>query len=188
MRRIVNRCEELSVAFDEIIKMYGYSDVKSSSADQTSKVAVWLILEHIWLGRSYDKDIIIQARENRKALIKTNKKVVQLAEELAEALREQDSMYETYGFSKQSYQSSINMLEQAGQKIFRYSSFVSDKVQRLYSQYDLKYWPERADLIEEIATHERNQSTPQHHELTDEVLNGRESIAKDFVISFDGFF
>jgi len=55
-------------------------------------------------------------------------------------------------------------------------------------QYDLKYWPSRADLIETIADFESLQPEPTHMDIPDNVLDGRASDIKDFVLAFDNKF
>ena len=188
MERIIDREQEFTAVFDEIINKYGFSDKYDRACDQSSKEAVWLILEHVWMSNDYCKDDIVQARTDRKALEQVNQRVIQLSEELHFALNEQSELYERSGFSPLDYQSSVDVLELAGSKNGLYSSYISKKIRPLSGQFDLRYWPDRADLVEAITTFEKAQSQPRHYELTDVVLNGRETIAKDFVISFDNQF
>ena len=52
----------------------------------------------------------------------------------------------------------------------------------------MRYWPTRTDLIEAITIFEDFQPRPAHSEIPENVLNGRASDIKDFVLAFDSKF
>lgn len=58
-------------------------------------------------------------------------------------------------------------------------------MKQLTGQFDLKYWPGRADIVQAIAEFEEVQPEPSHCEYPDNVINGRESDIKDLVLAFD---
>ena len=80
------------------------------------------------------------------------------------------------------------MIELASEENYLYKSYVSDKVQSLRGQFDLKYWPTRAGIVDSIASFERVQPSPSHSEIPESVLKGRASDIKDFVLAFDSNF
>jgi hypothetical protein len=147
MERLIDRSEEMQVTFEELIAEFGYSDRSDPFCSQTSKNAIWLVLEHIWRGHEYDLESVNQAREERKTLNQVDNKVLRLAEELVDALHEQENLYEQSGFPRADYQSAIGVLELARENHTRYLSYISGKIKPLASQFDFRYWPDRSELI-----------------------------------------
>ncbi|WP_420590809.1 hypothetical protein [Bacterioplanoides sp.] len=188
MSRLIERSEEMTDAYEELIARFGFSDVRDPFANQESKEAIWLILEHIWSGHDYSLESVNQAKAELKALRQIDHKVSELSQELSAALQEQEILYEQSGFSRANYQSIPALLELAGSNNPRYSGYVSKAIKPLSGQFDLRYWPDRSEMVSAIAEFEQSLDSPTHYIFTDEVLNGRESVAKDFVISFDKSF
>lgn len=73
---------------------------------------------------------------------------------LAAKLERQSELYEASGFSKPEYQFVDDLIEQASDGNYLYKSHVSEKMKALTYQYDLKYWPSRAELVSAIADFE----------------------------------
>lgn len=113
---------------------------------------------------------------------------MELALTLSTKLQRQSELYEVSGFLKTNYQCIGDLIEQASEGNALFEFYVSEKLKSLTSQYDLKYWPNRADLVSAIAEFEEMQPSPKHTQYPDRVVNGRESDIKDFVLAFDGCF
>lgn len=186
MERMIDRADELALPFQELIDAFGYSD--KFKGYPPCNGYVWLTLEHIWCSCDYSKKDVIEARENFKELRALKEEIVELASTLAEKLNRQSELYEASGFSKSQYQFFDDLIEQACVGNYLYKRHVSKKLKSLTYQYDLKYWPNRSDLVAAIASFEGMQSDPTHIQYPEHVINGRESDVKDFVLSFDGHF
>ncbi|MCD9504754.1 hypothetical protein GLP37_21565 [Photobacterium phosphoreum] len=178
MERMIDRADELSIVFDELIGKFGYSD-------KYENLYVWLTLEHIWMSSRFCKSGAIQARVAFKELNELQKTIVDLSERLAIALKRQDELYESSGFIQPDYQTVIDMIEDGSQNNHEYQWEVSEKLKALGGEYDLKYWPTRSDIVESIAFFEEIQPPPKHIEISENTLKGRTSDIKDFVLSFD---
>jgi hypothetical protein len=183
MESMIKRADELKLPFQELIDQFGYSDKFEGSPPENSYI--WLSLEHIWFSLDFRKEDAVKARNEYKELKTLKDDIVDLASKLASKLQRQSELYETSGFSKPEYQSIDDLIEQASEGNYLYKSHVSDKIKSLTGQYDLKYWPSRADLLTAIVVFEDAQPTPSHSQYPEHVINGRESDFKDFVLSFD---
>ena len=183
MERMVVRSNELKQPFKELIDEFGYADkLEGYPPDNTY---VWLILEHIWLSIDYCRKEVVQARKDYKKLIELRDTITNLSWRLESALREQSELYEQSGFSRADYQSVHDVIEQASEHNYLHQSYLAEPLKVLAAQYDLKYWPSRADLLYAIAMFEEHQPDPLHHEIPEQVINGRASDIKDFVLAFD---
>tara|TARA_R110001583_G_scaffold85821_1_gene224853 strand:- start:6301 stop:7110 length:810 start_codon:yes stop_codon:yes gene_type:complete len=186
MENMVNRSDELKIPFAELIQEFGYSDKFEGIYPENSYI--WLVLEHIWCSINFSKQDVVEARNELKELKTIQEDIVELALQLSSKLRKQSELYEISGFQKHDYQSLTDLIEQASENNYLYHSNVSSKIKSLTGQYDLKYWPNRADLVEAIATFENIQPVPGHSAFPNKVIDGRESDLKDFVLSFDNKF
>ncbi|MGI2171089.1 hypothetical protein ACROAE_13030 [Shewanella sp. MF05960] len=186
MERMIERSNELTPVFDELIGKFGYSDKFDGYPPNNSYI--WLTLECIWMSINFCKKDVVQVRLDLKELNTLQEEIVELSERLALALRRHDKVYELSGFKKSDYQTAVDMIELASEDNHLYQNYVSDKIQSLLGQFDLKYWPTRADVVESIASFESRQPSPNHSELPENVLKGRASDIKDFVLAFDNSF
>ena len=183
MQRMVDRAGELGLAFNELIKAFGYSD--KLEGYPPSNEWIWLTLEHIWISQDYCRADVRQARDDFKELNRLQEEIIELSDRLAGALRRQSELYEHAGFSRADYQSAIDMVEQASDGNYLYDSYLSEPLKSLSMQYDGKYWPDRADMVEAISIFENVQPAPVHTGIPDQVIRGRSSDIKDFVLAFD---
>ncbi len=149
---------------------------------------ICITLEHIWFSLDFRKEDVVMARNDFKELKALNEDIVDLAYKLSSRLARQAELYETSGFCKPEYQFIDDLIEQASEGNCLYQSHVADKIKSLTGQYDLKYWPSRADLLTAIAEFEEEQLEPKHSQYPEHVINGRESDIKDFVLAFDSKF
>tara|TARA_Y100000588_G_scaffold307419_1_gene331539 strand:+ start:16926 stop:17732 length:807 start_codon:yes stop_codon:yes gene_type:complete len=178
MSRMIERANELSSAYDEIIKAFGYSSKQQCSS-------VWLLLELIWSSSDFSRGEVENARYELVELNSLSSEIEALASKLAYALERQSEIYNRSGFCKNDYQSSIDMIFAANEDNYLFRSHVADKLRSLQYQYDLKYWPSRADVVRSIEEFESVQPEPLHSEYPEAVLKGRASDIKNFVLAFD---
>lgn len=183
MERMIDRADELSIVFDELIGKFGYSDKYEGFHPANSYI--WLTLEHIWMSIDFSKSEIVQARSELNELNELQVVITKLSGRLAAALRRQNELYESSDFIKPDYQTVVDMVDDGGKDNYQYQWEVSEKLRALSGEYDLKYWPTRADIVESIAWFEGGQPPPKHTEIPESVLKGRASDIKDFVLSFD---
>ncbi|MEY8199559.1 MAG: hypothetical protein RPS47_09990 [Colwellia sp.] len=186
MARIIERAEELDLAFKEIIKEFGYMD--SSNQYLPEHAYVWLILELIWSSKDFCRSQVEEARSDYNELISLQNEVVDLSEKLASALSRQSELYETSGFQRENYQSVPKAIASASKDNGHFNLYLSPELKSLSSRYDLKYWPSRSDVVDAIGAFEAVQPKPMHFELPEPVIHGRVSDIKDFVLIFDAKF
>lgn len=187
MTRMIKRASELTIPFTELIEAFDYSDYQEGYPPQNERI--WLPLEHIWTSIDYRRIDVVQARDNLKELEYLHEEIINLSERLASAIERQTELYERSGFRRTGYQEATDLLNMGAEHNGHYRLYIKDSIQQLSREYDLKYWPNRSDMVRAIATFERMQSISEgHNELPEEVLEGRASDIKDFVIPFDAKF
>lgn len=186
MARMIERADELMNPFEELVNEFGYSDMREDSPPNNA--FVWLTLEHVWCSIDFKKEDVVQARTDFKELKELQQDITSLALQLSNKLKRQSELYETSGFSKPDYQFIDDLIERASESNYLYKGYVSEKIKSLTYQFDLKYWPDRSELLSAIAEFEEEQPAPQHSQYPDDVINGRESDIKDFVLAFDSKF
>ncbi|OLQ93070.1 hypothetical protein BIY22_00840 [Vibrio panuliri] len=190
MQRMIDQASNLERVFNELIHRFGYADKLAIhyESERPNAEAVWLTLEHIWMSEDFAKEEFIQARTNRRELLKLQEDISELSCRLAGMLRRQSELYELSGFRRHDYQTAIDSLVQGGEHNYLFGAYVKNELESLAYQYDLKYWPSRADVVEAIGEFEELQPIPRHVEIPDAVLDGRASDHKDFVLAFDAQF
>ena len=186
MRRMIDRAHELKQPFTELVDKFGYSDKFEGVHPFNSYI--WLVLEHIWMSIDFDKSDVGKLKNEYKELVTLQSEIVDTALKLASILRRQDELYETSGFLRSDSQSIGDLFEQACTDNYLHQTHVLPKLKALFGQYDLKYWPSRADLVQAIGFFEQLQPEPCHSEIPRDVIDGRSSTIKDFVLAFDKAF
>ncbi|MPW28273.1 hypothetical protein F9L16_04570 [Agarivorans sp. B2Z047] len=186
MQRMIDRADELTTAFEELVDSFGYSDKFEGTPPTNSYI--WLTLEHIWGSIDYRKDEVGKVRKDFNELSSVNEEIVDLSNQLAAALRRQRELYEYSGFNRESYQSVTDAIVLGSEGNYLFERHLAAKLRSLNGQYDSRYWPDRADVVEAICSFEALQPAPTHGEFSESVLSGRATDIKDFVIAFDGKF
>jgi len=186
MERLIERADELTIVFEEIVEKFGYSDTEEGYPPDNGYV--WLILELIWTSSGFCKTEVTNARADFREFQRLQEELVALSTKLANSIRKQSELYESSGFIRHEYQSVSDMIELGCENNGLYQLHLSPKLKSLRYQYDSKYWPSRADIVQAIADFEDCQPLPKHQEYPDAVINGRASDIKDFVLAFDSKF
>ncbi len=143
------------------------------------------MLEIIIDSIDFEKNEVNKARSQLNAHLELSEQIVELAERLADTLKQQQELFEYSEFQKSDYQSIDDMFTEAGNCNMEYKYHTAPLLSSLMHQYESKYWPTRSELVRSIATFEKLQTQPTHRSLPDSVLLGKASIKKDFVIAFD---
>jgi hypothetical protein len=186
MQRMIDRSDELKQVFDELVAAFGYSD--KFEGVPPSNTYIWLTLEHIWLSSQYAKEGIIEARQHLKKLNILGDEIVELSWQLASALREHAELYEKSEFIGKEFRSLIDTIQDAGSNNYHFKFEVSDELRILDGQYDERYWPSCADIVEQIGNYQSEMKELTHMSLPLNVIDGRASDIKDFVLGFDSKF
>jgi hypothetical protein len=182
MGRLINRADQLKTAFCEVVNAFGYTDKPCATIEDSY---LTMMMEHIWFSADYKRSDIEDIRANYSELNSLKEKISALSSELASALRQQEELYEASGFQREDYQSLIDTINLAGANNGLYNLYVAKNLKKQTLQYDLKYWPDRAEVVEAIGSFESKQKEPTHHEIPDSVLHGRASDYKGFIVAFD---
>lgn len=181
MTRILARADELKRPFDELVGAFGYTDKQEDDR-------LWLTLEHFWFSTDYARGEIVRIRQDAKELRALSDEIIDLATRLAEALARQEELYATSGFERAAYQTTLDLVALASVGNYLHEQYVADELQVLRRKYELKYWPTRIEMIEAVANFERGQPEPTHEYLPEQVMHGRASDIKDYVLAFDATF
>ncbi|MCY9855275.1 hypothetical protein [Vibrio mediterranei] len=173
MQRMIDQASNLERMFNELIHRFGYADKLAIlyESERPNAEAVWLTLEHIWMSEDFAKEEFIQARTNRRELLKLQENISELSCRLAGMLRRQSELYKLSGFRRHDYQTVIDSLVQGGEHNYLFEAYVKNELESLAYQYDLKYWPSRTDVVEAIGEFEELQPIPRHVEIPDVVLD-----------------
>jgi len=183
MQRLIDRKNELSTAFQEMINAFGYQN--SRNCINQEELYLLLTLEHIWFSYDHSPNEINTIREDHAELKSLHAQICKLSGQLAEALRKQDQIYEEKEFYRNEYLGLIDTIDLASESNSLYQFYIKPELKKLKGQFDLKYWPDCPDIVEAIGIHQSRQTLPSHSEYPDQVLNGRTTIFKDFVLTFD---
>lgn len=175
MERLLDRSIEMKPVYKEICEQFGYRA-------ECQNVPLWLTFEIIW---SSGKESFKHKRIVKKELANLHESISMLAKELSDALYQQHELMETEGFSPDEYLDLVGTISLAGQNNGRYTGFIQEKLNQLNWEFDGKYWPKLWEIVSAIRSFQLSQSAPVQEYIPDEVMSGRESIIKDFVLTFD---
>lgn len=145
-----------------------------------------MTLEAIWAsGGLYNKDSIAHKREVQKELAQLHQDIPQLANKLCVALKRQRQLFEMEDFNPGEYANIVDLISLAGKYNGHYDGWIKEKLEGLTYQFDGKYWPKPEELIGAIGDFESSQSPPSQGYIPEDVMGGRTSHIKDFVLAFD---
>ncbi|WP_239480677.1 hypothetical protein [Parashewanella hymeniacidonis] len=114
MQRMIDQASNLERVFNELINKFGYADKLAilSESERPNAEAVWLTLEHIWMSADFAMEEFIQARTNRRELLKLQEDISEVSCRLVGMLRRQSELYELSGFCRHDYQTAVDSLLQ----------------------------------------------------------------------------
>jgi hypothetical protein len=179
MERLLSRSVEMKPVYFEIFDKLG------CSLDFCSP-ELRLTLEAIWAsGKLFNQDTISHKRKVQKELSQLHMDIPRLTSELSKALIRQRELQNTEDFRLGKYISLVGLISLAGKSNGHYSGWIDEELKKLDDEYDGKYWPEPEDLITAIGDFESSRDFPTQGYLPEEVMSGRKSIIKDFVLGLD---
>lgn len=179
MERILNRSSEMKPVYIEMCECLYYSPYEPS-------IGLRLALEAIWAsGKLFNQDTLARKRHAQKELAKLHDDIPALAFRLSEMLRRQKELFETEDFSPGEYLDCVGMISRAGNNNGHFTGWLQEELEALDHKYDGKYWPSLRKMVGAIGEFEESLSLPSQGSLPDEVLAGRSSHIKDFVLGFD---
>ncbi len=179
MERILSRSIEMKPVYKELSDKFG------SNID-CSKPELRLTLEAIWhSGENFNQEAISHEREVQSELEVLHNQIPLLAIQLSDALRRQQELYNKEDFSPSEFLNVIDVVKLAGEHNGHFKGWVQEKLDRIDGQFDGKYWPDLHQLVSAIGDFESLESVPKQNSIPEDVMDGRSSIIKDFVLTLD---
>jgi len=178
MERLLNRSLEMGPVYEEICDKLDSSSINS--------IPFRLTLEAIWASEKFfSPKTIARKKDAMKELVKLHEDIPLLAKNLCDALQHQRKLLEQEDFDPGAYLHTPELLSLASNDNGRYSSFIEEEIDKLDSLYDTRYWPSVDKLISAVGDFEASSSIPIQNHLPTGVMDGRVTILKDFVLSFE---
>ena len=179
MERILARSDEMKPVYAEMCERLGYTIYEPSTA-------LRLVLEAIWAsGKLFDQETIARKRQIQKELARLHNDITEQAYRLSELMKRQTELLETEDFSPGVFLDCVGLISRAGKNNGRFTGWLQSELESLDYRYDGKYWPSPAQMVSAIGEFEASQPLPIQGYLPGEVLAGRASHIKDFVLGFD---
>lgn len=91
-----------------------------------------------------------KSREDKKLLEELNRKIAKQAFQLAELIEKRSELHNTTQMSSDTYYSISDVVNDAAQDNYYYQSYPKTKFNQLFYQFDLKYWPNIAQIVDAI--------------------------------------
>jgi len=92
-----------------------------------------------------------KSREDKRSLQELNKKIAKQAFELAELIEKRSELNNCTQMSSNTYYSISDVINDAAQDNYLFQSHPKEKFNHLFYQYDSKYWPDIAQVVDAIA-------------------------------------
>jgi len=175
MERLLSRSVEMGPVYEEICnKLDGYS---------TNSASFILTMEAIWISyKFFNTEAISRKKDAMKELVQLHKNIPILVNDLCEAINRQSELLEQEDFDPGLSLGSPELLALASHSK---ASYIEEGINELHCKYDRKYWPTVAEIIAVIGAFEASRPIPTQNHLPSDVMGGRATILKDFVLSFD---
>lgn len=121
------------------------------------------------------------ARQAREDLVGVNRRISELADQLAALLDRRDTIHNYTGFRSNTHYHILDILHEASEHNGLYESYVKEDVDRLQYQYDLKYWPQLSEVVHAIGTDAERAEVTATDPATAAATESRKSGRSDFV-------
>lgn len=145
----VNIVDRLLARGPELVEAYEELYSKLFAHPGALQVFLGLLLS---TTANWNLEKIAEARSARNDLAEVNHHISGMAEELASLLRRRSDIQNTSGFSSDTHYHVCEVIEAAANSNHLFKSYVHERLEALYTQFDLKYWPSLSDILQEIAT------------------------------------
>lgn len=140
--RLLARGLELAEAYKEL-----YSKLHAQPGALHTFLGLILSTAAFW-----SPEKIAEARAARGDLEEVNRQIARKAAELARMLQQRSDLHNTSGFSGDTHYHVCEVIEAAAKNNYLFRSHVQERLEGLYSQFDLKYWPTVSDFLQELAS------------------------------------
>jgi len=173
--RLLERGLELEGAYDELHSKLGdYPPAMNVFFDQLLSVAAF-----------WSPDANQEARKGKSRLNTVNRDIVKAATALAALLDERTELNNHSGFYCETLYHPVEAIHAAGERNHRYNYDVKQRIEAISVQFDLKYWPSLADLVQAIADDAAQAEPVPHDPVTKAGTEGSRAALAD---SFRAFF
>jgi hypothetical protein len=140
IKRLLDRSHEMRAVYKSIV---------SQTRDNR---AIWEFFDGvIAVSLNLQPEQTKALRETKSAVEEVEAKIARAALKLADLLRELDSLLEGQPVNSSSCYEPTSLISTASAGNYSYDMHLKDKLEGLAYQYDGKYWPRTADIIDALA-------------------------------------
>lgn len=166
--KLLNRTYEMTPVYKELVDSLSQEDVELF-LDLLLGVATFGSPE---AGNEY--------RKQKKRLVDINKKIANLANQLADLLDKRDEMNNHSGFSSRTHYHIVDVIDNASLLNGHYCGYLKKPLHNLSGQFDLKYWPALSDIVKEIGDDADKADITPNNSWTNAVTASQRSSTADF--------
>lgn len=127
-----------------------YEEIYNRLVNNPSAVEIFLDLV-VRAAASWTPEKISEIREKRKELISINNQIADLARDFARLLKRRSELENESGFVSDTNGNVCRLIEEASHNNGHYQFYLKKELASLRGQYDWRYWPSLADLMNQIA-------------------------------------
>lgn len=128
----------------------------------------------------WNPEKVAQAREARRRLEEVNSDIARTAQRLAELIAIRSDLGNSSGFASETLFHIVDVIDAASSENGFYTSHLQEKLQSLASRYDLKYWPDLAEMVQVIGDDACHADTKATDVLTRAATTGPRGSNADF--------
>lgn len=152
-----------------------YREAAASLSEDALKRFLTVIVE---VPAIWNDEYIQTARNAYRRQRELRDRIHRLASELAGCLRERSDLSNRSGFSANDLVHIVDAIDRAAENNGHYTIYLQDRLKALDCQYDLKYWPNLADIVDSIGADAlRSRIEPTDHITEAATKSSRPSLA-----------
>lgn len=123
----------------------------------------------------------IEMRTARNRLIEVNEKIGEVTRDLANLLEERSALENQQPFTSNTHYHIVNVIKEASRNNYHFQNNVAEPLEVLAGQFDLKYWPCLASVINEIGEDAATAEIHATDARTEAATSSNRSSRADFV-------
>jgi hypothetical protein len=166
----------------ELTEAYGEIHAKLHERPPALKV---FFEQLFYIAAFGNPDTNAKARRDRAKLIEVNRRIDEIASQLAHLLTERTRLKNHSGFSCDTFYHPVDVIHKAAEGNYSYGQWVKGKLESLRCQFDLKYWPSLSELAVALAE-DAAAAVPQPHDAVTDA--GTEGLRPSLADSFKAFY
>ncbi len=170
--KILSRYNEMAHVYNELVGKYSELEIRVFF-DAVLTIAIF------WSPEQSKR-----VRESKKQLVEINAQIANLAEEVAELLEKRQAIQSASSLWSGTYYHVCDVIEKAAINNGLFNSNVSEKLELLTSQFDLKYWPQITDFMHVLADDAKNSEITVCDSLTEVAISGTRASLTDYFKAF----